>query len=212
MFVSINTNIPLIVIGKPGIGKSLSSRLIFNSMRGKYSKDKFFREFPQIILSYFQGSESTKPEDIEKLFEIVENKLKFFKDKEEFQNKIIPVSLILFNEMGLSEKSKSSPLKVLNSKLDYAGNEEGVSFIGISDYSLDADKENRTIILSVHNLEEKIDQLKNTCNSIVESISDELNDNIIFEILTRAYYQYKNQLKFIKELIVLKQYNEKLKK
>ena len=120
--------------------------------------------------------------------------------------------MILFNEMGLSEKSKSSPLKVLNSKLDYAGNEEGVSFIGISDYSLDADKENRAIILSVQNLEDKIDQLKNTCNSIVESISDELNDNIIFEILSRTYYQYKNQLKFIKELIVLKQYNEKVER
>ena len=36
-------------------------------MKGKYSKEKFFREFPQIILTYFQGSESTKPEDIDKL-------------------------------------------------------------------------------------------------------------------------------------------------
>ena len=52
MFVAVTTNIPLNIVGKPGTGKSLSSRLIYNSMRGEYSKDKFFREFPQIILSY----------------------------------------------------------------------------------------------------------------------------------------------------------------
>ena len=63
--------------------------------------------------------------------------------------------------------------------------------------------------LSVPNLEEKIDQLIATSNSIVESISEELNDNKIFEILSRAYFEYKNKLKFIKELMVLKQYNEK---
>ena len=66
MFVAVSTKIPLIIVGKPGTGKSLSSQLIYNSMRGEYSKDKFFREFPQIILTYFQGSKSTKPEDIEK--------------------------------------------------------------------------------------------------------------------------------------------------
>ena len=103
MFVAVTTNIPLIIVGKPGTGKSLSSQLIYNSMRGEYSKDKFFREFPQIILSYFQGSESTKPEDIEKLFEIAENKLQFYKDKEdkeEFKNIQLPISMILFDELG----------------------------------------------------------------------------------------------------------------
>ncbi len=211
MFVAVTTNIPLIIVGKPGTGKSLSSQLIYNSMRGEYSKDKFFREFPQIILSYFQGSQSTKPEDIEKLFEIAENKLKFYKDKEEYKGKL-PISMILFDELGLAEKSESNPLKVLHSKLEYTGKEDGVSFIGISNYSLDAAKVNRAMNLSVPNLEEKIDQLIATSNSIVESISEELNDNKIFEILSRAYFEYKNKLKFIKELMVLKQYNEKVDK
>ena len=211
MFVAVTTKIPLIIVGKPGTGKSLSSQLIYNSMRGEYSKDPFFREFPQIILSYFQGSKSTKPEDIEKLFEIAENKLKFYIDKEEYKNKL-PISMILFDELGLAEKSESNPLKVLHSKLEYAGNEKGVSFIGISNYSLDAAKVNRAMNLSVPNLESKIDQLISTANSIVESVSDELNENKIFEILSRAYYEYKTKLTFIKELIVLKQYNEKVEK
>ena len=180
-------------------------------MRGEYSKDKFFREYPQIILTYFQGAQSTKPEDIEKLFEIAENKLKFYKDKEEYKDKL-PISMILFDELGLAEQSESNPLKVLHSKLEYSGNKEGVSFIGISNYSLDAAKVNRAMNLSVPNLEDKIDQLNTTTMSIVESISEELKDNKIFKILSRSYFVYKEELKFIKKLIALKQYNEKVER
>ena len=118
LFVSVATKIPLIIVGKPGNGKSLSSQLIYDSMRGKYSKDLFFREFPQIILSYFQGSESTMPRDIEKLFEIAEHKLEFYKVKEEFKNEVLPISMILFAELGLAKKLENNPLKVLHSKLE----------------------------------------------------------------------------------------------
>ena len=207
MFVAAITKIPLIIVGKPGTGKSLSAQLICNSMKGEYSKDKFFREFPQINPSYFQGSESTKPEDIEILFKIAENKLDFYKTKEEYKNKL-PISMIIFDELGLSGKSKSNALKILHSKLEYVGNEEGVSFVGISDYSLDAAKINRAMNLSVLNLEENIDQLISTTKCIVESISDELYDNKIFEILSRAYYEYKDKLKFTKKLTALKKFNE----
>jgi len=36
-------NIPLIIFDKPGSGKSLSAKIINNSMEGKYSKYEFFR-------------------------------------------------------------------------------------------------------------------------------------------------------------------------
>ena len=207
MFVAVNTKIPLIIIGKSGTGKSLSAQLIYNSMRGEYSKNKFFREFPNIILTYFQGSELTKPEDIEKLFDIAENKLKFYEDKEEYKNKL-PISMILFDELGLSEKSESNPLKILKYKLEYTGKEEGVSFIGISNYTLNETLEDKGIFIQIPNLEERIDQLIDTSYKIVESISKDLKGNKIFEILSRAYYEYKRKLRFIKELIVLKQYKE----
>jgi MoxR-like ATPase len=210
MFVAVTTQIPLIIVGKPGTGKSLSSQLICNAMKGEYSKDEFFREFSQIILTYFQGAESTSPDDVEKLFEIAGNKLNYYKDKEEYKNKL-PISMILFDELGLAEKSESNPLKVLHSKLEYSGCTEGVSFIGISNYSLDAAKVNRAMNLSVPNLESHIDQLNETTSSIVESISEELKDNKIFEFLSRAYYEYKNELRLIKELIALKEYNEEIK-
>ena len=107
--------------------------------------------------------------------------------------------MILFDELGLAEKSKTNPLKVLHSKLEYAGKKEGVSFVGISNYSLDAAKINRALVLSVPNLEDRIDQLKRTVQSIVESISDDLynNQKQIFDILSMAYYEYKNTLIFI---------------
>jgi len=213
LFLSVITKIPLIIIGKPGTGKSLSAKLIYKSMKGKYSKEKFFREFPQIIQTYFQGSESTNPEDVQKLFQMAETKYKYFSDQKDIQKEDLPISMILFDELGLAEKSETNPLKVLHSKLEYAGKNEGVSFIGISNYSLDAAKINRALILSVPNLEERVDQLINTSKSIVESISEDLlkNQKQVFDILAIAYYQYKQKLKFLKELTVLKMFDLKNK-
>jgi len=78
LFLAVVTKIPLIIVGKPGTGKSLSAQLIYNSMKGKYSKPKygkksFFTHYPQINQTYFQGSESTTPEDIEELFKKTED-------------------------------------------------------------------------------------------------------------------------------------------
>ena len=208
LFLAVITKIPLIIVGKPGTGKTLSAQLIYKSMRGKYSKNKFFRKYPQIIQTYFQGSESTKPEDVEKLFEIAGSKLKFYIEKN-IKKEEMPISMILFDELGLAEKSESNPLKVLHSKLEYTGKEEGVSFIGISNYSLDAAKVNRALNLSLPNLEDRIDQLIDTSKSIVKSISEDLSKNSIFEILSKAYYEYKNILNIIKELTALKQFESK---
>ena len=70
--------------------------------------------------------------------------------------------MILFDELGLAEKSPSNPLKVLHSKLEYDGKNEGVCFIGISNYTLYAAKINNGLSLSVPNYEDQLDQLKAT--------------------------------------------------
>ena len=212
LFLALVTKIPLIIVGKPGTGKSLSAQLINNSMRGKYSKPKngkksFFTNYPKINQIYYQGSTSTTPEEIEKLFEKTEEKYNIYKkyNKIDKENPI-PIYMILFDELGLAEKSPTNPLKVLHSKLEYTGT-RGICFVGISNYSLDAAKVNRALNLSVPNLEEKIDQLNDTAKSIVENISDEIyNKSPIFYILSLAYSLYKQKLNFIKELMVLKQY------
>ena len=212
LFLSVVTKIPLIIIGKPGTGKSLSAQLIYNSMRGIYSKNGFFKKYPSIIQIYFQGSEYTDPDDVTELFKKAEDKYENYK-RNKNKNDKMPIFMILFDELGLAEKSESHPLKVLHSKLEYDGKSEGVCFIGISNYSLDAAKINRALSLSVPNLEDKLDQLKTTGKSIVESISKEISKDpskiFIFNIISRAYYLYKYYLNFIKKLTALKKFLEK---
>ena len=208
IFLGVVTKIPLIIVGKPGTGKSLSAQLICNSMKGEYSKKEFFKNYPKIDQKYFQGSKNTSPEDVEKLFRQSEDLCNVYKAR---GDKSIPICMILFDELGLADQSKTNPLKVLHSKLEYEGKKEGTCFIGISNYSLDAAKVNRALNLSVPNLEDKPDQLKLTSESIVESIFDDVYDNtLIFNILSKAYFEYKRCLNFIKKLTALKQYiNEK---
>ena len=212
LFLSVCTKIPLIIVGKPGTGKSLSSKLIINSMKREYSKENsLFKHYPKIIQTYFQGSKSNIPEDIEKLFRRTDNLYKKFKDKyPDKKEDDVPIYMILFDELGLAEKSPKNPLKVLHHRLEYDGKTEGVCFVGISNYSLDAAKVNRALYLSVPNLEDDINMLSNTAQSIVENISKELIGNkdnkLLFEIISRAYREYKNFLFYIKKIIILKQF------
>ena len=219
LFLAVVTKIPLIIVGKPGTGKSLSAQLINSSMRGKYSKPKdgkksFFMNYPQINQIYFQGSDSSTPEDIIELFKKADDLYKNYLDNNKNSGDLVPIYMILFDELGLAEKSPTNPLKALHSRLEYDGKTEGICFIGISNYSLDAAKINRALNLSVPNLEEKLDQLKSTAKSIVSSISEDKSyqESLIFNILSRAYYEYKRLLIFIKKLVVLNQYTEKIGK
>ena len=207
VFLSSITNIPLIIIGKPGTGKSLSVQLICKSMKGIYSKNNFFKSFPQIIQTYFQGSESTQQVDVENLFEKAKNKLNYFKNKKLINKELeFPISMILFDRLGFAEKSKNNPLKLLHSKFEYSDKEEGVSFVGISNYSLDAIKSNRALILSVQDLDQKLDDLIETSYNIMESISDKLKNDKICDILSKTYFTYKIKLQIIKELMIYKTY------
>ena len=208
MFVSIITRIPLIIVGKPCSSKSLAFELIYNSMKNEFSKNDFFKEFPFIIKTNFKGNEYNSFYDIEKLFEIAENKLNFYKNKEEYKNKL-PISVILFDKLNLAEKSENNPLKLLNYKIE--NSKARISFIGLSNSELDMDNMNRAINLSVPNLDFFLDELIETAKSIVENISEELKENKIIEIISRAYYEYKRKLRLIKELMALKEFNEEIK-
>jgi hypothetical protein len=233
LFVSICTNIPLIIIGKPGSGKSLSCQLINNSMRGKFSENEFFKTFPAIIRSYFQGSNLTTPQEVMSIFETAEKKLELsYKSKNLIHEYI---SLIIFDELGLAERSKYNPLKVLHSKLDeysfsrpyqkymkknhdyYKNN---IVFVGISNWSLDAAKLNRVLCLSVPDLDEDLDDLSETSTSIAESFNEyfkaknlgEENNiekkNVFDSLLPNIYFNYKNTLKDLNELNKLNEKNK----
>ena len=204
LFVSLLTKIPLFIMGKSGSGKSLSVQLIINAMKGKYSKNKFFKKFPNLIETNFHSSEYCQPEDIKKLFEKGKNKLEYYKKN----NLELPISLIIFDNLKLTEKSKSNPLSLLNYNLENISNEKNICFIGISNYILSADIMNRILILSTADLDKKLDELIFTSSKIAESIDPRIKNEKIFELLSLTYYHYKRLLKFIKELTVLKQYEK----
>ncbi len=96
----------------------------------------------------------------------------------------MPISLALLVELGLAERSKFNPLKVFHTILECTGKDTGVSFIGISNYSLDAAKVNRVLVLTVSDLDSQFDELKDIESYIVESISSKLENHVIFEILS----------------------------
>ena len=77
LFLSICTKTSLIIVGKDGTDKSLSSKLMTNTMKREYSKENLiFKHYSKIIQTYFQGSKSNIPEDVENLFERAENYMK----------------------------------------------------------------------------------------------------------------------------------------
>ena len=219
LFVSLITNIPLIIIGKPGSGKSLSVQLINKSSKGQYSNNKFFKLYSKIIQTYFQGSLSTEAKDVENLFIKVGDKLTFYKRLQEQQKKEgikniikLPISEACFDELGLADRSKNKPLKALHPKLDFAGKNPNESFVGISNYSLDAAKLNRALVSTVPDLDGRKDELCFTARTIVEGIYPKIKDDKIFDVLSNTYFEYKRTLKLIKELIVYKKYQKYVNK
>lgn len=190
LFLAVAAKIPLIIVGKSFTGKSLSHELIYNSTKGKYYKNSFFRKYPSINIIYFS------PENVIELFNKAEGLYQSYKNIKK-KDYVVPIFIILFDnlDLDLAEKAPDNPLEILKYKLEWDGKKEGIFFIGISNYSLDAAKLNRALYLSVKNLEEKHDQLKITSKSIIISISEDISKDssnlLIFNILSRVYHIYK---------------------
>ena len=196
MFFSIYTQIPLIVVGKPGCSKSLSIQLIIRIMRGEFSNSNFLKKYPTISSTGFQGSETNTPESIEKIFKEAEKKI----DPNPNEKKVI--SLLVFDELGLSERSPTNCLKVLHSKLEMSLDPEEnkqISFIGISNWRLDAAKMNRTIFLAIPEI--KLDDVNKTVEAIANSYNDEIyrKYKTKYKLLGKIYYNYKDALNKEKE-------------
>ena len=141
--------IPLMIIGNPSTGKSLSVEIIIKAMKGKYSKDKFFQEFPQVIPAYFQVTPNSNIDNIKELIKRAEGNQNFCCDKKENKDEEIPISLIYIDQMELS-RNKTHIFNILYSDLDEKN--INIGFIGISNTVLNSELMNRNLILSVKDL------------------------------------------------------------
>ena len=182
IFICIINKIPLIIIGKPGTSKSLSFQILYNTMKGKYSENKFFENKGKLYRYYYQGSETSTSKGIEQLFSKALNAQNKNKDKN-------IITLVFFDEMGLAERSGNNPLKVMHYLLEKDA-ENSVPFLGISNWRLDASKINRVLNLAITDYD--IEDLEDTAISIAEALNNEISIKYkeFFETLARVYNEY----------------------
>jgi len=193
LFCAINSRIPLFIVGKPGCSKSLSTQLIVKSMKGTSSKNAFFKNFPKLVVFSYQGSLSSTSEGVETIFKKANNAIDKFKSEKK-EN----ISMIFFDEMGLAEHSPNNPLKVIHSQLEIDPDRDKkpkASFVGISNWILDAAKMNRGLHISIPELDEE--DIKITSKTIAESYNKELVSKFssFFENLGKTFFEYKLYLK-----------------
>ena len=187
-FICLNNKEPLIICGKPGSSKSLSVRILLDAMKGNNSRNEFLKQFKEIIPSFYQCSLSSTSQSVLKVFERARKKLKYK------NNNII--SLVFMDEMGIADESQNNPLKVIHSELDnnieIEREEEKISFIGITNWSLDASKMNRAINVVVE--EPDLDYLIETSKEIIRIINKDLifNNEELIKAICEAYLNYKN--------------------
>ena len=192
-FVCIVNRIPLIIVGKPGEGKSLTVQTINQTMKGIYSKSPLFKEYPQIFMYNYQGSETSTSQAIIETFEKARKYAKKIISQNEKEKKDC-ISMIFFDEMGLAERSPNNPLKAIHKQLEYDDNETKISFIGISNWKIDASKMNRCLTLSKPDPDKE--DLIYTGNIISKALDNSLGCKYEYFIysLTEAYYEYQSFL------------------
>ena len=181
-FTCIINKVPLIIIGKPGTGKSLSFQILFNTMKGEYSDSNIFKDKGKLYRYYYQGSETSTAEGIKQVF-----KKALISQTKSQNKKIIP--LVFFDEMGLAERSSNNPLKVIHFLLE-RDSENSVPFLGTSNWKLDAAKNNRTLTLSITDYD--IQDLEETAICIAEAMDYDLTNKYLdfFNTLAKAYNEY----------------------
>ena len=186
LFICINSREPIIIIGKPGSGKTLSINCVANSMKGDFSEINYFKRKDGLIIYRYQGTDKTTSEDIINIFKRVRNSM-------EYSLKNIPI--FLFEEMGLAQKSKDNPLKILNCELEYEKEKEKekrISFVGISNWSFDSAKMNRVFYSLVPEPSnyELIENAINIANSSDKELANKYD--YFFFSLAKTYYKHKN--------------------
>ena len=191
LFFCIVNKIPLITCGKPGRSKTLSFQILQNSMKGEASNSPFCKKYPELIAFKIQGSLSTTSKEIEDIFKKAREKKSNTKDKN---------VVVYMDEMGLAEISENNPLKVMHSELETE--DDLISFVGISNWFIDASKMNRVIYNVVQDPDEN--DIIETGMEIAKSYEEEgefysQKYQIIIQRLSKAYYNFINKKKKIND-------------
>ena len=214
MFVCVFSRMPLFACGKPGSSKSITVRILKNSFARQQVADRtcsFLNGFPMVYIFEYQGSRQSDEQGIARIFRRAARK-----------SRTGQVGLVFFDEIGIAELSPKKPLKVLHEFLgksalnddDYGGSERAEttqrrelallrsqhtpSFIGISNWDIDASKLNRNVYLARPDLSLK--DLKQSSQQIIQyqiDHPDRLAENKKREIeslseqISQAYREFR---------------------
>ncbi|ETO10749.1 hypothetical protein RFI_26629, partial [Reticulomyxa filosa] len=130
----------VVLVGEPGTSKTLSLEILRDNLseskiegfQTKLNKGSFNLKVKPLQLVSFQCTQDSKTFGI---IERWDKAISYSKDET-----IWPV--LLLDEIGLAERSKHSPLKVLHHLLEHPK----IAFVGLSNWPLDAAKMNRVIM------------------------------------------------------------------
>ena len=75
-FIGILTRISVFLVGPPGCSKTLCFNLLKREMKGYHSKSKFWQQYPQLVVTSYQGSLTSTSKGIIDTFKDAEKKLK----------------------------------------------------------------------------------------------------------------------------------------
>ncbi|KAK3289270.1 hypothetical protein CYMTET_3293 [Cymbomonas tetramitiformis] len=189
LLVCVLNRLPVFLVGKPGCSKSLAFQIINSSLRGADSADSFLRTLPQLYVLSYQGSEDSRSEGIERVFDSA----KRYAQKND-AGEVLPV--VLLDEVGLAEVSPHNPLKVLHALLEVAAPSQFQSVdakldyavVGISNWALDAAKMNRAVWISRPDPGQA--DLALTAKAIVESVVERPVTGEFAELLKRLAWTY----------------------
>ena len=68
--IGILNKIPVFLVGKPGTSKTLTLQILASNLQGQQSSRRFWRQFPALQLFYYQCSEHSTAEAIQRQFDI----------------------------------------------------------------------------------------------------------------------------------------------
>ena len=189
IFICINVKIPLFIKGDISSGKSLCLQSLFQTMKGDYSDNQFFRSFPKLYMNTYYCSLYTTSKSILNICQKARSLLK----NNNGENKLI--SLLYFKQMNLAENLPNNPLQVLKSELEYVEFNKKISIVGMSNSVLEDSLVDRGIYLSLPQFD--LVDLKITANIIAESYGKGLaqRNKDFFDTLAESYHEYKEILK-----------------
>ena len=182
LIVCICAKVPIVISGNPGSSRSLAMKLIIHHLKGKNSRDRYFRTLPEIVAVSHQTSELSTPASLLEDF----NKAERYLTVKRTKTKILPV--ILLDQLNQAKTSVDSFLKTIYNSI---GTESlNVGFVVIPSGFFDASQVNRALCIA--GIEPSISDLKDTVAKIYKDLILCVK---MVDPLAESFYSLREKLK-----------------